>query len=182
MINILIDAIKVYGMNLKNRRARIEHGDGLFSEKFKDVKDLNLIVTINPSHSSVSRITSLKLKGRFLKENSPAASLIRNGIHLAIGSDGLLNPYLNIMFAITHPNPDERLTRQEAVKAYTQGSAYAEYEDRKGIIARGMIADLTVLNSDLFTIPVEQIPAVHSTLTILNGKIIYRAGYKKGDN
>lgn len=181
MINITLNALSPYSNSLRPRRIRLEHADGLYPEKFQQVKELNAVVTINPSHSTVSQIPSLKLKGRFLKENSPAASLLRAGIPVAIGSDGLLNPYLNIMFAVTHPRPTERLSREEAVIAYTRGSAYAEHEDKKGILAEGMVADMAVLNADIFTIPVEQLPTLHSTLTILSGRIVYRAGYKKAE-
>src|SRR2546422_9042749 len=62
---------------------------------------------------------------------------------------------LNIMFAVTHPmNPAEALSREQAVLAYTRGSAYAELAEREtGTLAPGMLADLAVLSQDIFTVP-----------------------------
>jgi predicted amidohydrolase YtcJ len=62
---------------------------------------------------------------------------------------------------VTHPaNPPEALTREEAVMAYTAGSAYAESaEKQKGTLAPGMLADLAVLSQDIFTIPLQMCAA-----------------------
>jgi len=97
---------------------------------------------------------------------------------LAIGSDGPMEPGLNIMFAITHPTrPDEALTREQEVIAYTAGSAFAEFHEKdKGQLAPGMLADLAVLSADLFTIPAQQLPGVKSELTMIGGKIVYQSG------
>lgn len=74
----------------------------------------------------------------------PVRSLIEAGIPFALGSDGPLNPYLNIMFAVTHPaRPSEAITVEQAVAAYARGSAYAEFqEEEKGTLALGKLADL----------------------------------------
>ena len=58
---------------------------------------------------------------------------------LALGSDGPLNPFLNLLFATTYPwKPGEALTRQQALVAYTNGSAYAEFTDQeRGTLAPG---------------------------------------------
>jgi predicted amidohydrolase YtcJ len=62
---------------------------------------------------------------------------------------------------------------EEAVIAYTKTSAYAEMQDNKGMIAPGQLADLAVLSNDIFTMPLQQLPATHSVLTMVNGKIVY---------
>jgi predicted amidohydrolase YtcJ len=100
-------------------------------------------------------------------------SLIADGIPIAIGSDGPINPWLNVMFAAIHPNnPGEAITREQAVIAYTRGSAYAEFaEKEKGKIAPGMLADLAVLSQDIFTIPLPELPKTVAEVTIVGGKI-----------
>jgi predicted amidohydrolase YtcJ len=77
-----------------------------------------------------------------------------------------------------HPtHPEEALTVEQAITAYTLGSAYAEFaEDRKGTLAPGMLADLAVLSYDPFTAPVQAIPGVSSVLTLVGGQVVFDAG------
>src|SRR5213076_3625462 len=102
----------------------------------------------------------------------PLRSLLAAGLPIALGSDGPMNPYLNIMFAVTHPvNPGEALDREQAVLAYTRGSAYAEFAEReKGMLAPGMLADLAVLSQDIFTVPLPDLPKTTADITIVGGK------------
>lgn len=96
---------------------------------------------------------------------------------VAIGSDGPMNLFLNIMLASIHPaRPSEAITREQAVKAYTFYSAYAEFaEQEKGTLTSGKLADLTVLSQDIFTVPVPELPKTQSILTIVGGKIVHDA-------
>jgi hypothetical protein len=102
-------------------------------------------------------------------------SLLDNKIHFALGSDGPINPFLNLMFATIHPdNPREALTLEDALIAYTAGSAFAEFKEReKGMIVSNQLADLAVLSQDIFEIPREQLPATESILTFLDGQIVF---------
>ncbi|MEV8143735.1 amidohydrolase [Specibacter sp. NPDC078709] len=73
--------------------------------------------------------------------------------------------------------PAERLTVEEAVRAYTYGSAYAVNEEHnKGTLSRGMLADFTVLSDDLFTIEAERIADVTVGATVIGGKTVYTDG------
>jgi predicted amidohydrolase YtcJ len=100
---------------------------------------------------------------------------------VAFGSDGPLNPYLNIMFAVIHPaRPTEAITREQAVAAYTQGSAFAEFsESEKGTIAKGKLADIAVLSQDIFSVPVGDLPKTQSVLTLVGGRVVYDANVLK---
>jgi len=74
-------------------------------------------------------------------------------------------------------NPAENLTRVEALKIYTVGSAWSTFEEgRKGSIEVGKYADLAVLNADYFTVSEEQIRSLQSVLTVVGGRIVYAAG------
>jgi predicted amidohydrolase YtcJ len=108
----------------------------------------------------------------------PVRSLIEAGIPFALGSDGPLNPYRNIMFAVMHPaRPSEAITVEQAVEAYTRGSAYAEFqEEEKGTLAPGKLADLAVLSRDIFTVPVGNLPGTASVLTMVGGEIVHNSG------
>lgn len=105
-------------------------------------------------------------------------SLLDAGIPLAFGSDGPMNPGLNLMFAVTHPaRPSEAITCVQAVIAYTHGSAFAEFEETaKGTFAPGQLADLVVLSQDIFTVAPDALPATKSLLTLVGGKIVYDGG------
>ena len=79
------------------------------------------------------------------------------------------------MFAtIDASNPPEALTLEQALVAYTQGSAFAEFEEkRKGTLAPGMLADVAVLSQDIFKIPSSALTATTSVLTIVGGRIVH---------
>jgi len=153
----------------KLNRPRIEHGDGMQPDLFPLAKQTGAVVVVNPSH--------FPFRGAYPKEGSymPAQSLVKNGIPLAIGSDGPLNPWLNLMFATDRGDqPAEALSREEALRAYTAGSAYAEMtETTKGKIAPGFLADLAILSQDVFKVPVGALPETRSQVTIIGGKVVY---------
>ncbi len=157
------------------RRIRFEHGDALLPASYAAAKKLNIIVVQNPTHFAIGGLLSQRYAPMLLQNAAPMKSLLQAGIPVALGSDGPLNPFLNIMFACMHPfRPAEALTVEEAVIAYTRSSAYAELQDEKGMLAPGQLADLVVLPHDIFTLPLQQLPATHSVLTIIDGKIVYR--------
>jgi predicted amidohydrolase YtcJ len=171
----LFDALEKVSGNLdwKAKRVRIEHGDGLMADLIARAAKLGVIVVQNPTHFSFTEL----MQSRWGAEVSPIRSLLEAGVTLAFGSDGPMNPYLSIMFATIHPsNPKEAITREQAVRAYTYGSAFAEFaEGQKGTIAKGKLADLVVLSQDLFTAPVPELPKTNSLLTIVGGKIVFDA-------
>jgi len=160
------------------RRLRIEHGDGLMPDLVDSARRLGIVVVQNPSHFTIGDVLSRRYKPEVRARFQPLRSLIAAGIPLALGSDGPVNPYLNLMFATTHPaRPDEAIDREQAVAAYTRGSAYAEFaEGEKGTLAPGMLADLAVLSQDVFAVPPGDLPKTESVLTLVGGKVVYDAG------
>jgi predicted amidohydrolase YtcJ len=155
-------------------RVRIEHGD-FIKAYVDDAKRLGVVVVQNPSHFMLGPLTTQRIGAERQRNFQPLRSLIEQGIPVAIGSDGPLNPYLNIMFATIHANnPAEVITREQAVIAYTRGSAYAEFAEKtKGTIAPGMLADLAVLSQDIFTVATSDLPRTAADVTIIGGKIVY---------
>ena len=154
-------------------RVRVEHGDGVVGDLIPRARRLGVVVVQNPSHFTLTDI----IPSRYSSNNEffPLRSLLEAKIPVAFGSDGPLNPYLNVMFAVTHPvRPTEAITREQAIEAYTRGSAYAEHaEQEKGSIAKGKLADLAVLSQNIFTVSLGDLPKTRSVLTIIGGKIIY---------
>jgi predicted amidohydrolase YtcJ len=167
--------------NRSQYRPRLEHGDFVTSEFWSLARDRGAIVVQNPAHFTLPSIMFPRFGPARVSQMMPMRSLLAAEIPLALGSDGLLNPFLNILFASVHPvNPSEAISREEAVIAYTRGSAFAEFaENEKGILAVGMLADLAVLSQDIFTVPPGQLPGTRSVMTLVGGRIAYDTGVLK---
>jgi predicted amidohydrolase YtcJ len=157
------------------RRVRIEHGDGLMEDLWPHARRLGVVVVQNPAHFTFPDVFVKRLGPERAARYQPVKSLAAAGIPLAIGSDGPLNPFLNLLWATTDPNhPAEALSREQAVVAYTRGSAYAEFaENEKGTLRPGYLADLAVLSQDVFTIDAAKLPETESVLTMVGGRVVY---------
>ena len=163
------------------KRPRIEHADMLAPDLIPRVKAMGMLVVQNPTHTMFPEIFMARYGKDRLDWIQPMKSLIDAGIPFAIGSDGPMNPFLNIMAAATHPtNPKEALTREQAVTAYTTGAAFAEFkENEKGQIAIGMLADLAVLSADVFSVPMPEMEAIRSVMTMMGGRVVHETGAVK---
>jgi predicted amidohydrolase YtcJ len=150
------------------RRIRIEHGNGITPDVLAQVLNLGLVVVVNPTHGSLGGMRNRTMLGA--------------GIPLAIGSDaeggtGAMNPFLNMKLISKSPDDPApaKLTRDEAIVAYTRTSAYAEFEERNiGTLEPGKLADIAVLSQDILNCPLEDLPKAQSVLTIVGGKIVYQ--------
>ena len=160
------------------KRPRLEHGDMMSVDLQLRVKAMGVVVVQNPSHSTFPEVFRQRYGADRVAWMQPMKSLLARGIPVAIGSDGPLSPFLNVMWASTHPtNPAEALTREQAVTAYTRGSAFAEFTEReKGQLAVGMLADLAVLSADMFSAPPEQMGDIRSVLTMIGGRAVHDTG------
>lgn len=169
-VAVALDAINA-SPAAKTRRFRLEHGDGLVRDLIPAAKSAGVVVVQNPTH--------LPFRNTYPSENYMLLrTLVDAGIPVAIGSDGPMNPYLNIQIASTYGT--EALTREQAVEAYTRTAAYAELQEKdKGTIAPGKLADIAVLSDDIFTIPSGRLPDTRSVLTIVDGKVAWDAGVVK---
>ena len=174
-VEVVFDALDSYGATVdwRAKRVRIEHGDGVIDDLIPRARKLGVIIVQNPTHFSQPEL----FHRRWGTAMFPLRSLIDAGIPVALGSDGPMNPFLNIMFATSHPyNPKEAITREEAVRAYTYGSAFAEFaEKEKGTLTKGKLADVVVLSEDVLASPLPALPKTRSVLTIVGGRIVYDA-------
>jgi hypothetical protein len=157
-------------------RLRLEHGDGVLEDLVPRAARLGVVVVQNPTHFTIGPLLVDRFGARH--RYMPLLSLLRAGVPLALGSDGPMNPFLNIQLASTHPaRPEEALTREQALLAYTRGSAFAEAaEQEKGTLAPGQLADLAILSQDIFQVPVDELPATTSVLTLVGGQVVHDAG------
>lgn len=158
-------------------RPRIEHGDFLHPEQIEQAEQLGAIVVQNPTHLALD--FSPAIGAARAAEIQPLQTLLASGVRLAFGSDGTqANPFLDLFLATIHPfHPAEALTMEEAITAYTRGSAAAEFQEwQKGSIRPGHLADLAVLSQDIFTVPPPAVPTTTSVLTLVGGEVVWDAG------
>ncbi|GAA0858729.1 amidohydrolase [Aliiglaciecola litoralis] len=159
--------------NWEHLRVRIEHGDGFNPELINRAKKLGVIVVQNPSHMMNPAISATRYSAdypvMYLK------TLIESGLPVALGSDGPMNPYLNIMFARVHAmRPQESIDVATALQLYTRGSAYAGKADKlRGEIRVGLDADLALLSQNILEIPAEALPGTRSVLTLVGGNVVH---------
>jgi predicted amidohydrolase YtcJ len=161
----------------RQRRVRFEHGDGLTPDLLQRAAGFGIVVVQNPTHLAVPEahpFTALVRERGF----QPLSDIERAGLTLALGSDGPANPWLNLMLATAPTSrPDQALTREQALRAYTSGSAFAEFtEHEKGKLVAGHVADFAVLSQDVLDpqLPAQALPATRSLLTVVDGEIAWR--------
>lgn len=175
-IALALDAIQdTGGPRWLTIRPRLEHADMLHAADFARAARMGVTIVQNPSHLMIAPQLHARFGADRVARTDVVKATIAAGVPFAIGSDGPLNPFLNIMFAtINAANPSQALTVEQAVAAYTRGSAFAELTEReKGTIAPGMLADVALLSQDIFKVPPPELPRTTSVLTVVNGRIVH---------
>ncbi|WP_323845996.1 amidohydrolase [Microbulbifer magnicolonia] len=164
----------------REHRLRIEHGDMVNGDLVDRAATYGAVLVQNPLHFDKLPI----LQQRFTSAQKAKFQQVRAAwekpLPMALGSDAGgpgRNPYLNIMFAAMNPvAPDQALTVNQALSAYSLGGAYAEKREvERGTLQPGMLADLAILSQDILEVPLPQLPATQSVLTMVGGEIVYRA-------
>lgn len=166
-------------------RHRVEHAQLLHPDDFARFAQLGLVASMQPIHGTSDMDMAERHWGGRCAGAYAWRSMLDAGVPVAFGSDAPvepLDPLLGIHAAVTRrrrdgsPGPDgwlphERLSVEEAVRAYTRGAAYAAHcEDEWGSIAPGKVADLVVLSDDVFAIDPMAIPDVEVEGTMVGGE------------
>jgi predicted amidohydrolase YtcJ len=173
-----------------DRRWRIEHAQHTGAKDFDRFAQLHVIASVQPYHAIDDGRWAEKRIGHDRASRTYAfRTFLDHGVRLALGTDwnvAPLNPMLTVYAAVTRATldgknpggwfPEQKLTLQETIEAYTMGSAYAEFQEKeKGSITPGKLADLVLLSDDLFSIPPEKIRDVKVSKTIVGGKLVWDA-------
>ena len=188
LLNLFESVAKTNGP--RDRRFRIEHAQHLRPEDIARFAKLGVIPSMQPYHCiDDGRWAEKRIGPERIKTTYAFRSLLDQGARLTFGSDWTvapINPLLGVYAAVTrrtlddrNPNgwvPEEKISVEEAMKSYTINNAYASFdESRKGSLETGKLADVVVLDRDIFAIPPFQIPRASVLYTIVGGKIVYRA-------
>lgn len=172
----------------RDRRLRIEHAQHLLASDIPRFTRLGVIASMQPYHAIDDGRWAEKRIGRVrIKTTYAFRSLLDAGAILAFGSDwpvAPLSPILGIHAAVTRRTidgknpggwiPEQKISVEEAVRAYTSACAFAEFADNeKGTIEVGKLADLTVLLQNIFRISPNEIQKTLVVYTIVGGRVVY---------
>jgi len=171
----------------KGLRWRIEHAQHLDPSDIPRFSELGIIASMQPIHcTSDAPWVPKRIGEKRAKEGAYVwQKLIKSGAVVTSGTDAPVedvDPMANFYAAVTRKledgtafYPDQRMSREEALKSYTLNCAYAAFQEgRKGSITRGKLADIVVLSKDIMTIPAEEILDTKVLYTIVGGEIMYQ--------
>lgn len=193
ILNAYAKAAEVNGK--RDSRHRSEHAQILAPEDIPRFAQLGVIASMQPTHCISDKRYAEKRIGHERCRGAYAwKSLLDSGAHLAFGTDWPvepLNPMEGLYAAVTRKDrageagegwfPEEKLSMEKAIELYTLGSAYAEFmEDRKGMIRPGYLADMVILNQDLFSVPENEIMKTKVDYTIVGGRVVYQRDQEQG--
>jgi len=174
----------------RDRRWRIEHAQHMAAKDFDRFASLRVIASVQPFHAiDDGRWAESRIGHDRASRTYAFRTFLNHGVRLALGTDwnvAPLNPMLTLYAATTRATldgknpggwfPEQKLTIQEAIEAYTLGSAYAEFQDKeKGSITAGKLADMVLLSDDVLTIDPVKIRDVKVLKTWVGGKLTYDA-------
>ena len=129
------------------------------------------------------------MRGPAINRAPPIKTALRLGLPVGGGTDAnrvmSYNPFVSLKWMIDGRTvsglptrgPSELVTREEALRIYTAGSAWFTFsEHERGSLVPGRLADMAVLSRDYMTVPTEELSTLHALLTIVGGKIVYAEG------
>ena len=174
--------------NLPHLRHRIEHVQILHPADAPRFAQLNIIASMQPIHAPSDMLIADRLWGDRSAYAYAWRTQLNFGAHLTFGSDAPVespNPFLGLHAAVTRRRtdgtpsaegwyPEQKLTLAEALSAYTLGAAYAaNAEHRLGKLSEGYLADLIVLEQDIFSIDPNDLLSINAAATMFNGEWVY---------
>ena len=172
----------------RDRRDRVEHAQVVAPADFARFVALGVIASMQPSHEltdqrwAADRLGPERVKGAYAWH-----TMEQDGVHLAFGTDypvEPINPLRGIYACVTRELPEggppggwqlqEKLPMDDCLRAYTAGSAYAEFEEKqKGTIAPGMLADMVVFPVDITSSAPRELLSTHAAMTIAGGRLVF---------
>lgn len=173
----------------RDRRDRIEHAQVVEPMDFVRFAQLKVIASMQPSHQTTDmrwaedRIGPERIRGAYAW-----ATMLKNGVRLAFGTDYSvepISPFRGLYACVTRERPDggprngwgpqEKISLGDCIRAYTSGSAYAQFEEgKKGELKPGEYADFVILSNDLTKVPPAQFTKTRVLRTVAGGRTVYQ--------
>ncbi len=188
----VLDAYEIAQQEVPNHstRHRVEHAQVVAVEDIPRFAELGIIASMQPTHATSDmgwaedRVGADRIQGAYVW-----SGFLKIGVPVAFGSDfpvERVDPLLGFYAAVTRQDvegqpvggwyPEERVTREEALRGFTLDAAYAAFqEDELGSIEPGKWADFVVLSDNIMTIPAPQILDTRVMATYIGGQAVYRA-------
>jgi predicted amidohydrolase YtcJ len=174
----------------RDRRDRIEHAQLVAPQDFARFAQLKVIASMQPSHQTTDmrwaedRVGRDRIKGAYAW-----ASMVKNGVRLAFGTDydvEPISPFRGLYACVTRERPEggpkngwesqEKISLEDCIRAYTSGSAYAQFEEgKKGELKSGEYADFVILSNDLTKVPPAQYTKTRVLRTVVGGRTVYQS-------
>ena len=187
---LALDAFaRAFARSPRDHRARVEHAQILTEADVARFRALGVLPSMQATHcTSDMAWAEERLGPDRLRFAYAWRSLLATGALIAGGSDFPVedaNPFLGLSASVTRRppgaddrgwQPEQRMTREEAVRSFTTWNARAAFQERElGSLEPGKRADLIALSADVFTCPEEQIAQIRPALTMVGGDVVFRA-------
>jgi len=192
MLDVIEEVNQETNGKLASRRWLFDHAETVQESELQRIKALNGGIAIQARMAYAGEFFVERYGEEKAKQAPPVRKMMDLGLPVGAGTDGTrvasYNPWPALYWLITGKTvgdfqlaePANRLTREEALYLYTQGSAWVSNEETvKGTLENGMYADFTLLSDDFFTIPEKEIKTLKSVLTVVGGKVVYADGMYK---
>ncbi|MBN8730240.1 MAG: amidohydrolase [Acidobacteria bacterium] len=194
-IDILLDVFEALDKEkpIRETRSHVMHGSFMSAEAVDRMKRMGVIADVQAGWLHLDVPALEKVFGyRTMRYFFPLQSYVKAGIVMAGGSDHMIghdkdkavnpfNPFFNMWMAITRRTtegkviyPEEKINREQALRMYTNGAAYLQFNEKKaGSLEPGKYADLVMIDRDFLTCPEEDIRAIQPLATMVEGKLRY---------
>jgi predicted amidohydrolase YtcJ len=186
-LNVIEDVNKETPLN--NLLWFFDHAETVSDENLRRIKALNGGIAIQHRMAFQGESFIQRYGKKAAEFTPPVRKMLDMGMRVGMGSDGTrvssYNPWIGLYWLTTgktvggtqHAAKENLLTRPEALKLFTQGSAsLVNLENDRGRLAKGYLADFAVLSDDYFSVPEDDILKLESLLTVVNGKIVFGQG------
>lgn len=181
-IQVALDAHEhaLHQTGIKGLRHRLEHVEFPTEAQIKKAKELGIIFSMQPTYElywgGPGKMYEQRLGSRY-KQTNPFEMIIANEVMICAGSDSDITeprPLLGIHAAVNHPVEKHRVPLYEALKMFTCNGAFAIFEEtQKGSLSAGKLADIVILDQDIYAVPHEKIEEIKVSVTIKSGEVLY---------